>query len=247
MESNKILKIIILVLLIVIVGFLLKGKINLDFLKKSDKTTEAQQSISSAFSLPENPSFANDCKAFTGYSVEDYYEGWKRIFKKQNKLSDEEYSKFVHVSSFRLMQRGEGCALSLNYTITRDWFNVNNWKELIPLGTSSILSPDELPAKRTPDTVEGVSLINLKDKLVFESKDDAVKFYLNKHPHFKQASDTILFSSENVLQPAVYFADISLENKCFKGVLILTTAQTIYDEYFDEELCVHPQNIDPNF
>ncbi|HTE48708.1 MAG TPA: hypothetical protein VK675_02270 [Candidatus Paceibacterota bacterium] len=199
--------------------------------------------------LASNPTLSNDCKEFVSFSPKAYQDGWEMIFKRENNLSDTEFSNFITVSAVALRLRGITCELNVRYTIKKEWIVEKDRVDKINLGGTPSVKPAELPLERDPAVSGGygVSTVNLHSTLFFKSKTDALNYYVDAY-NLKGTNAEIsgegfqyFWGKENAEKSGYPFpgeggeefitisgAINQRENKCYHGALSLSSRKTMY-------------------
>lgn len=134
---------------------------------------------------PATPSpvlIGGECEQKTGFTVTAYQEGWKEIFKKENRLSEEEFNTYINITEVSLLPTGNTCELSVRYKINKDWVSTERQDRMV-LGIPPTISPNNLPKEHGTETIGrvGVSTINLHDQLSFRNDKEALDFFVNKY------------------------------------------------------------------
>ena len=195
-----------------------------------------------------NPPLSNECEQLTGYSVKEYQGGWKEAFMKENKLSESQFNMYITVTDVSLRPIGNTCDLTARYTIKKDWLSVNR-VDSMTLGVPPTISPSNLPLESDPAKPGriGVSAINLHDSLSFESKDDALNYFVSAYDlvgtnaRIQKEDFQYFWNKENAENSDYPFAGEggeayitvvgtidSSQNKCYRGDLSLVTKETTY-------------------
>lgn len=214
----------------------------------SSSNTASVQSQNSL--LIQNTTYVNTCNNLTNYSPKEYHEGWKKIFQTENNISNAQFDAHITVQSVSLQSLGNTCELSVKYVIKKDWLIVNR-TDSMTLGVPVSITPNNLPLES--DTTKngriGVSRININNKILFSSQNQALIFYLNKY-NLSNTNATIknngfqyFWDRENAIKSGNEFAGkggeayISIsgiinqsQNKCFNGELSLSTQVTTYQD-----------------
>lgn len=195
-----------------------------------------------------------ECEQKTGFTVAAYQEGWKEIFKKENNLSEPEFSDYITVTEASLLPIGNTCELSVRYKIKKDWISTERQDRMV-LGVPPTISPNNLPKEHGTETIGriGVSTINLHDQLSFGSNKDALNFFVKKYNlsntnakiigedfsyfwdgKYTTNPDGTMKSQETGEGGRAYIiisGTINLaQNKCYRGNLFLMSKETTYDD-----------------
>jgi hypothetical protein len=198
----------------------------------------------------QKPPFSNECEDLVNYSAEEYYNGWKKTFSQENKLSDLQFNTYITVIDVSLRPKGLTCDFSVRYTIEKDWLVANRVDDMT-LGVPPTITPDNLPLESDPSKPGriGVSTINLHDQFYFKSETEALNYFVNAH-NLKRTGAKIqnhgfqYFWNKEAAEKSNYpFAGeggeafvlvsgtiSSSQNKCYKGELSLTTKETTYTD-----------------
>lgn len=195
-----------------------------------------------------DPYYFNDCEDVVQYTVQEYQDGWERVFKRTNKLSDSEFNSHITIIGVTLRSRFRTCLLQVSYSVKKDWF-VTKETDRIELGIPPTMLPGNLPLLRlTKNGVRGgVSKINLHDRLSFNSETEAQDYFINAfdmnvtaawidyhgfNPFFylENAEARGLVGQGGELFVAIRgILDMS-KNKCYRGVLSLVDREMSYHE-----------------
>lgn len=253
-KLNTILLVIIVILLAVGLVYIFinnskqENKEDSDFVGNfPQEDSQKQDTLNQKISTPTPPISQNDeCKSVTGYSCNDYKNGWKEIFKKENSLSETEFNSYVTITSVEFNPLGNNFELTVRYTVKKDWFIVNQVDSIL-LGIGSQLKPDQLPTERDISTSgrTGVSSVYIKSPLYFSSSSSAVKYFTNIYgqnlSNIKTVTGFQYFwnierdSASYAGQGGEPYLGISGEinssqNKCFSGQISLVSKKTVFRE-----------------
>lgn len=192
----------------------------------------------------------NECGSLLKYNTKAYQDGWEKIFKKENNLSDSQFNTYIKITSTSLKPLGDTCELTVKYKVMKDWLVVDQ-ADSMTLGVPPNISPDNLPRESDPatDGRMGVSAVNLNDKLSFGSQSEALNFYVDKYnlqntdARVQNQGYQYFYNKESAEKSGVPFAGeggeavISVfgtidrsQNKCFSGDLSLVTRETTYHD-----------------
>ncbi len=213
-------------------------------------TPSPTRSPSPTAPLTQNPSLSNDCGNLINYSAKAYFDGWGKTFKKENNLSDSEFNSYITATAVSLRPVGNTCELTVRYAVKKDWLTVNQIDSMT-LGVPPTISPDTLPLESDPTKSGriGVSTVNLRDKLFFNSQSEALNFFVDKY-NLKDTGAKVqnqgfqyFWNKEGAEKSGYPFAGeggeafISVsgtldqnQNKCFSGELSLVTKETTYHD-----------------
>lgn len=251
MESNKVLKVIIIILfLIVIAGILFTIKKSSFFNPElpqnviSSEALIAKQSEAAAlFQLPENPTLrAPSCKNLK-HSAGEYYTVWKELLKQHNNLSEGEYNQLIRITSVGFSEsisgegtsiENRGCDLLISGTIKVDWLFVG-YSQSIKLSIYNRLPfAPEFLSTSSEVVNDNVSIISiLKKKLAFTNIDSITNFYTNKYKKVWNSNPRIDEGIEMInAEPSmrVWGRIPRGEKACVTGTIGLITRQTTYFE-----------------
>ncbi len=201
-----------------------------------------------ATKIPIKVSQNDECKNVTGYSCDEYKNGWKETFKKENNLSESEFNSYITITSVEFMPMGKNYELTIRYDIKKDWLLVNKIDSIF-LGISPQLKPDQLPLERSVGTKGrnyGVSSVDIKSPLSFSSSDLAIEYFAGIYSQdvskikifgkdFQYYWNVEKDSSNNAGQGGEPYLRLSGEinisqNKCFTGEISLINKKTVYRE-----------------
>jgi hypothetical protein len=193
---------------------------------------------------------SNNCQHLIDYSAREYQDGWEKLFKKENHISDSQFNSHITVNSVSLKPVGNTCQLSVRYIIKKDWLVVNR-EDGMTLGIPPTISPDNLPLESNPNKIGniGISTINLLDQFSFKSEAEALDYFLNAY-NLKGTNVTIqrrdfqyFGNKKTAEQMGLRFAGEGGEafirvrgtidprqNKCYAGELSLVSKKTTYQE-----------------
>jgi hypothetical protein len=234
------------ILIAIIVGAVVVGGAGYFIMNRQTLSPEPTSSPTPS-PLP-SPSLSNDCKELISYSAKAYQDGWEKKFKKENNLSDSQFSAYVTITAVSLRPVGNTCELAIRYIIKKDWLVVNQVDDMT-LGVSPTISPDNLPLESDPTKPGriGVSTVTLHDPLSFKNQTEALNFFVDKY-NLKGTDAKIwnqgfqyFWNKESAEKSGYPFAGEggeafisvsgtinSSQNKCYKGELSLVSKKTIY-------------------
>lgn len=124
----------------------------------------------------------NKCEIDTGYSTDEYLDGWKKSFKNENNLSESEFNEYILITETKLFPIGDTCELSVRYNVKKDWIDTS-FHDQMYLGVLGVITPDNLPRESDINVKgrEGVTRINLHDDIVFKDMEMVIDFFLKEY------------------------------------------------------------------
>lgn len=189
------------------------------------------------------PSTKNDdCTKYVGYSCDAYKDGWKDLFKKENKLSELDFNKYITIDSVVMSPVGNTYELRVDYRIKKDWVSVIR-QDSMTLLFGPYLKPNELPIENNNVTQGriGVSSIELNKPFVFSNSNSVVNYFIEKYGiknnniKFDKVDFEYFWNVEkdglSVAGGGEPYAVVrgvvdEKENKCFYGVVSLLDKKT---------------------
>jgi cytoskeletal protein RodZ len=259
MENKSKSNIILLAIVIILLGVGLVYAFFYNFRQANQKNTglvdnfpneNNQQNISDekrSTPTPVPPISQNyECQSVAGFNCNDYANGWKAIFKKENNLSEAEFNSYITITSVAINPLGNNYELAVRYQVKKDWLTANKVDSIL-LGIGSPLKPDQLPTERDSSTSgrTGVSSVEVKSPLSFSSNASAIKYFTNIYGQGLSNIKTIAGFQYfwNIEQDRASYAgqggepyleingEINItQNRCFTGQISLIGKKTVFQE-----------------
>ncbi len=196
----------------------------------------------------QDPSLSNGCEKLVSYSAKAYQDGWEKVFKKENNLSDSQFNTYITVTAVSLRPVSTNCDLEIRYMLKKDWLFVDR-QDNMTVAVPSTISPNNLPLESDPTKPGriGVSTINLHDPLSFKSQAEALNYFVSAYnlkgadARIQQRGFQTFWDKEGAEKSGYPFAGEggepyitvsgtinSNQNECYSGQLSLVSKETTY-------------------